>query len=98
MAAESPTIQLTFLHVDTGDQFMVTLKLDTFRPLVGEVRLNRPDLAAAIEDVTLSPPACCSRADSSTTPRSSNSSSSSLASYASTAPFGGCLPDWRDAV
>jgi hypothetical protein len=52
VAAESPTIQLTFLHADDGESVIVSLRLDTFRPLIGEVRLSRPDLAAAIEDVT----------------------------------------------
>jgi hypothetical protein len=52
VAARSPIIQLNFVYADTGDQFTVSLKLDSFRPLVGEVRLNHPDLAATIEDVS----------------------------------------------
>jgi len=36
---------------DGGETLTVSLKLDSFRQLVGDVRLARPDLAAAIEDV-----------------------------------------------
>jgi hypothetical protein len=53
VSSDTPTLQLTFLRPDTGDRFTVSLRLDTFRPLVGELRLARPDLAAAIEDLTL---------------------------------------------
>ncbi len=49
---DTPTIQLNFVVADSGESVSVDLRLDTFRPLVGEVRINRPDLAAEIEDTT----------------------------------------------
>jgi hypothetical protein len=52
VSGATPTMILSFLLVDTGELLKVKLKLDTFRPLVGEVRLTRPDLAAAIEDLS----------------------------------------------
>lgn len=53
MSSDTPALELNFLRADTGDHLTVSIKLDTFRPLIGEVRLARPDLAAAIEDITL---------------------------------------------
>jgi hypothetical protein len=42
-----PVIALTLRH--DGRNIAVELQLETFRPLVGELRLSRPKLAAAVQ-------------------------------------------------
>jgi hypothetical protein len=42
-------ISLTFRLPDSRRDVAVPLELETFRPLIGELRLTRPDLAARIE-------------------------------------------------